>query len=646
MVLLSVLVQVRMHEELGGKEKSLEAIAASLDSFVAHGDVLGRLASPDCILGSSSLPGDHVVKCVFQAEQCDEALKAALRALQEVQGNSKTLLLEMAFIDGLREWPALLKSFAQGPPADLYKPCRCIDFSPHWSWMMAEQRRSALRNATSWLLSLLYSVYFADCNSVCVVCVSFVFSSSFGRLWDRNLNRFLGVGIGVCLGNLPSWVCFGGESYKKDAHHPADLVSYLVMMFVIWLAATYGYFDGGRWSYSYCLLAGIGGVKLLQPLGTDSRGIWRTGAFNTMMDTLVACLITFVVDMFYGWLWNFGTRHTVANTMGDVLIDTVRVVESLLNIDQTFGVQDLRQRTDLQTSADSRRRFHERVFQAKQAHEEALLKEATWQIPYKARLAESLLKEFDAISVATFGIRSSAERCDRTRLKALLQRTIPHRLMGQGREYARTAIDAFRQKTHKESFSLAEIGRSGTRRTSILMSEGFQAGLLQNGVHYVDDLSAKYPSEDGASSTADSMSHGHSVEEGMMPAATWNTNNLEEDRFRTVWKEVRSACEECESESVEVLSATLAAMTGVLALRLAMGNIEVLLRDEEYWSFGHWGFDDGSAMERLRSYCPEKAHFARPHRRVKLHVPKIISRVSSRLTWAASFSPVNPRQNS
>jgi len=192
-----------------------------------------------------------------------------------------------------------------------------------------------------------------------------------------------------------------------------------------------------------------------------------------------------------------------------------------------------------------------------------------------------------------------------------------------------------------------------------MVASGFQAGL-----QLLDELSPKLPTMDsdaslpevpaglsGASTfdeSTEACSHHCSLDCSAATPAQFSSPSpsnglsvpvcsLEEKRFQTVWSEVRSACEECESESVEKLSAMLSAMTGVLALRLAMERVEVLLRDEEYWSFGHWGFDSESALERLRSYCPEKAHFCRSHRRLRLYVPAILRTVSSR--FAASPRP-------
>merc|ERR1711988_1913769 len=81
-----------------------------------------------------------------------------------------------------------------------------VAWSPHHSFMSLGRNLDALRNPTSWLLALWWVLDARHYNAGCVVSVSFLFSPSLGSLQQRNVNRMIGVDLGLVVGNLPACI--------------------------------------------------------------------------------------------------------------------------------------------------------------------------------------------------------------------------------------------------------------------------------------------------------------------------------------------------------------------------------------------------------------------------------------------------------
>merc|ERR1719221_336069 len=87
-------------------------------------------------------------------------------------------------------------------------------------------------------------------------------------------------------------------------------------------------------------------------------------------------------------------------------------------------------------------------------------------IPYKGNLLERLLEQFDVVTVATYTIRSSIERCsDPLEIQALLRRMIPGTLAEQARHLSSVACAALAQTTVLQTWSLGDTIAARTRES-------------------------------------------------------------------------------------------------------------------------------------------------------------------------------------
>lgn len=189
-----------------------------------------------------------------------------------------------------------------------------------------EQHRYALRNCISWMLGLAWSVWVHEYHACCVICVSFIFSSTLGSLLERNINRVIGTSMGIMIGNLPASLLLmsdhsAGTHFVYGWH---GLLLYFIAMFVIFTVAVYGALasSGGfaRWNYASLLFAGFGGVQMLQALamvGHIWEG-WGLACFEDLMDTFAGCLFVFLVDLSFEVIIGEGTWDAVQRCLEDV----------------------------------------------------------------------------------------------------------------------------------------------------------------------------------------------------------------------------------------------------------------------------------------------------------------------------------------
>ena len=87
----------------------------------------------------------------------------------------------------------------------------------------------------------------------CVVATSFIFSETSGSSFDTNINRILGVGMGLAVGNVPAILILSGTSAEKTSSM-LRFFAYFVVMFIMWTLAMFGYLAPGSKYYRACLL--------------------------------------------------------------------------------------------------------------------------------------------------------------------------------------------------------------------------------------------------------------------------------------------------------------------------------------------------------------------------------------------------------
>jgi len=273
-------------------------------------------------------------------------------------------------------------------------------------------------------------------------------------------------------------------------------------------------------------------------------------------------------------------------------------LQGIIMLDQAYynDLEDLRGCTDLQTKNETRRTYFEGVAKTKRHDSDARSSESTWQMPYKKRLVHDLLQQFDAVHVATYSLLTSAERCDLSKLRQIIGSTLPLELVYRYREYARVAKSAISQTSHLQTWGFsAEVPFGPTL-------EGQPPAVLN--MHF----------------------QGLAVRE-------CNSSGQGRPAFRSLIRQ-GSICLANFAEA----AAALHAMHSILAIRLALERVEVLLRDEEFRTFGHWGFKPQSNLEALRP--ADKRYFQRRHPRVWLSTSEAREFCTPRFRTPLPHSPV------
>ncbi|CAE7663112.1 unnamed protein product [Symbiodinium pilosum] len=305
----------------------------------------------------------------------------------------------MAFLDQLRSWPSEFES------CDVEVPVQAAQkqdwTNRHWF---------ALRNTVSWTLALLWSVYSREYSMGCVVATSFIFSETSGSSFDTNINRILGVGMGLAVGNVPAILILSGTR----AHDLASTTSllriftYFVVMFVMWTLAMYGYLAPGSKYYSACLLwVGYGGVQMLRHLPQFDQP--DAELFMTILDNIVAIMVVFLVDMVFAYVQGNSTEEQVKAAVTRCAQHVALVVEAL----EAGNVLDL-DLDPLQKDIKVAR------FWDSEIQKEGLIWTRLWQPPYKADSVPTLLDHFDEVYVWVSALQNSAKRCETTKHAAKL----------------------------------------------------------------------------------------------------------------------------------------------------------------------------------------------------------------------------------
>eukprot|EP00439_Symbiodinium_sp_Y106_P053021 s2973_g7.t1 len=250
------------------------------------------------------------------ATKADEVL---CKALEKQAKPENAFSSEMAFLDQLRSWAAAFSAFDArqndaAPSASGGKDAN----SRHWF---------ALRNTVSWTLALLWSVYSRGYSMGCVVATSFIFSETSGSSFDTNINRILGVGMGLAVGNVPAILILSGTS-AENTSSMLRFFAYFVVMFIMWTLAMFGYLAPGSKYYRACLLwVGYGGVQMLRHLPQFDQP--DAELFLAILDNIVAIMVVFIVDMVFAYVQGNSTEEQVKAAVTRCAQHVANAVETL-----------------------------------------------------------------------------------------------------------------------------------------------------------------------------------------------------------------------------------------------------------------------------------------------------------------------------
>ncbi len=518
--------------------------------------------------------------------EADGALVMALQELAEPGEGTKSD--EMAFVDALRMWPSLIGDFL----AEEHEPGHrdndtcwrhycCVTTHDYWkcikSWVIAcvrarDQHIFALRNCVSWMLGLLWSVYLRGCRSGCAVSVAFLMTPSIGSLTDRNINRMLGVALGIYVGNLPEALLMqkGLVEQKHDIlaarsfyHYPQGLIMYLALMFMMWMVAIYGYLaTGAKYSYACLLWAGFGGVQMLKrlkltlplPTNVDSEYV----LFMDTMDCFAGCLIIFFVDLLAAYLTSEGASDRVAKTLPECLASVASVVDHISTCDEVAECE--RQMDCLQKNIKVIRSWDVEV--QKEDH----IWNAPWKSPYKIDFVHAMLDHCDTVYVTAQTMCASAKRCKYDSVtKAICEDALPREIARRAKTYARFAASALKERP----------GPAVRRRDRL--------GSLPDVERRLSGRAGRQHSDDHSRSiSADSC-----PSSSLVRAPSWNEHvsplfgrQLTPPSGSGVDFEPLPASELGPAEA----AAAVAFRGSAWAMRSALQRIEVLLREEAYWT--------------------------------------------------------------
>eukprot|EP00928_Gymnodinium_smaydae_P092829 TRINITY_DN7678_c0_g1_i3.p1 TRINITY_DN7678_c0_g1~~TRINITY_DN7678_c0_g1_i3.p1 ORF type:complete len:969 (+),score=213.43 TRINITY_DN7678_c0_g1_i3:55-2961(+) len=375
--------------EPGGADLSMRL--AATESADRADEALARAMQEFGKVSSSSARGDGAKQQRREddddaggGDDCGAALEAAL-----CSGGSAA---ELAFLDRLRSWPSQIKACLgrlDEPPAVSRAP-DLPSGERHWY---------AFRNTISWTLALSWSVYKRSFSSGCVVGTSLIFSATSGSSFDKNINRMLGVGMGLAFGSLPAMLCLQGAGvHDRDFGVPRILV-YFVVMFLMWVVAMYGYLaSNSRYSYACLLWVGYAGVQMISHIPSfDDRA---QGLFMDVIDNFLSCLIVFLVDMLFAYLTGASTSNEVTKAVCQCVHEVAVIVEGFAACKVTTV------NIDRLEESIKRARFWD-----SETRHEGLVWTRLWDEAYKADSVPALLDHCDEVYVAVYAIQASAQRC-------------------------------------------------------------------------------------------------------------------------------------------------------------------------------------------------------------------------------------------
>eukprot|EP00931_Biecheleriopsis_adriatica_P059954 TRINITY_DN35958_c0_g1_i1.p1 TRINITY_DN35958_c0_g1~~TRINITY_DN35958_c0_g1_i1.p1 ORF type:complete len:924 (-),score=176.27 TRINITY_DN35958_c0_g1_i1:218-2989(-) len=328
------------------------------------------------------------------ATQADRVLVRALKELSEDTGG-RFVAQQAAFVDRLRSWPSLLDRAARGE--DLQLSPGAAEAGPSWN----KRHWFALRNTTSWTLALLWSVHIRGFSSSCVMSTSFIFSATTGSSFDTNLNRMIGVTMGLAVGNVPAILVLSATESGSaiSMSFPQRTIIYLVVMLIMWAIAMYGYLaPGSKYKLACLLWAGNGGVQMLSHI--PHFDTLAPGLFMDVLDNYLACVVVFMVDMLFAYFQRDSTSEQVKAATTQCTADVSVIVETL--------------KAGRVASVDPeclQRHIKAARFWDGEIRKEGLIWTTLWEQPYKSDSVPALLDHFDEVYIAVYALQASAQRC-------------------------------------------------------------------------------------------------------------------------------------------------------------------------------------------------------------------------------------------
>ncbi|CAK0894333.1 unnamed protein product [Prorocentrum cordatum] len=421
---------------------SRKSPSTHLDNFlVACRDAVTFLGERE--LMRKGADAEALVQVASCAREGREALTLALDCLcPGGTGNERTTRLETVFIEGLQTWAPLVDEFLEEPEVPPKQGCLLSRLWREMKCPSREKHVNALRLCTPWSLALLWSVFKRDYDPTVVSSVSFIFSESLSCMFDRNINRMLGVAMGQVLGTLPavllSYHAACQDNQGAELGNAPRIVRYMVVMFLLWSTAMYGYLaTGAKWSYAYLLWAAFGGVKMISYFPAPGNDLFEecvvgvahfkntAETFLSILDNFTGCLLLVFVDVIFAANTSNLTIHRLARRIPNCLQNILVIMEGLMERDTaSANIDGLQQHVAI----------------ARQIDEETEKEDLVWSHlftqPYNRELVSATLSECDNFFVAVYALRAADARCgSQTSVPDAMLEVVPRGLMARVQRY-------------------------------------------------------------------------------------------------------------------------------------------------------------------------------------------------------------------
>ncbi|CAK9112205.1 unnamed protein product [Durusdinium trenchii] len=336
------------------------------------------------------------------ADKADEVLVQSLRSLAENDKRS------MAFVDLLRSWPQAFRRLGER-----HEPRRTEEARVSTTWR--DRHWFALRNTTSWTLALLYSLYFRDYNCGCVVATSYIFSQTSGSSFDVNINRLLGVCMGLAVGNIPALLILSDRTAvdPSSTSYLLRVFMYFVVMLITWTLAIFGYLAVDSKYCGACLnWAALSGVQMLRHLPRVS--MLDVDLFTAILDNVMSVMVVFLVDMVFAYMQG----NSASEQVKAAVTECIQRISTLMSTLKADGIGDLE--LDALQKSIKEARFWESEIQ-----KEGLVWTRLWQNAYKAESVPTFLDHFDEVYVWLNALQNSSTRCDREWGGKIVKKLLP-----------------------------------------------------------------------------------------------------------------------------------------------------------------------------------------------------------------------------
>ncbi|CAL1151409.1 unnamed protein product [Cladocopium goreaui] len=416
-----------------GKQLKLE------DFLLACNDGLSLVAR-DC-RSNADLTEETCEELKRIAEKADEILIQTLRDIEDDQMAS----IQMAFVDKLRSWPAAFRALGGVTSG------ASSESNETWS----NRNWFALRNTTSWLLALLWSLYFRNYSCGCVVATSLIFSQTSGSSFEVNINRLLGICMGLAVGNIPALLIFSSTDPAADltsVNYLLRVFMYFVVMFTTWTLAIFGYLATDSKYFRACLMwAALSGTEMFRHL--PRVGMLDVQLFTAILDNVLAVMVVFMVDMVFAYMQG----NDASEQVKAAVTRCIQRIATQLDTLKVQGIRELQLDTLQRDIKDAR-------FWDSEIQKEGLVWTRLWKNAYKAESVPALLDHFDEVYVWLNAVQNSGSRCD-PELAAKIVRDLPKSVVERCHTFVRAiklVLQGLDDSLHRELHHLLE----GSKRDS------------------------------------------------------------------------------------------------------------------------------------------------------------------------------------